>query len=157
MATESTSFLKGRSQILFTLFGPSPPSDLFACLTPPSEGIVRAQKAMTNPVVLRRGDFFGDSAVTGLVSTSTYVTSGAVVLVCIPAKEFERVLHSTDTGSKIAGTGEKLEANEEILALSKHIEQYLDVLMFFTQDTDEVSCFAHLLGLDPSHISPLVV
>jgi hypothetical protein len=67
---------------------------------------------------------------------------GAVVLVCIPAREFERVLHSTDTGSKIAGTGEKVEANEEILALSKHIEQYLDVLMFFTQETDEVSAGA---------------
>jgi hypothetical protein len=60
------------------------------------------------------------------------------VLVCIPAREFERVLHSTDTGSNLAGAVEKMEANEEILALTKHIEQYLDVLMFFTQEYDEV-------------------
>lgn len=87
-----------------------------------------------------RGDFFGDSAVTGLVSTSTYVTSGPVCLVGIPAREFEKVLHSTDTGSNMEGTVEKIGANEEITALSKHVEQYLDVLMFFTQDNapDEV-------------------
>lgn len=41
------------------------------------------------------------------------------------------------------GTVEKIGANEEITALSKHVEQYLDVLMFFTQDntTDEVYYF----------------
>jgi hypothetical protein len=71
---------------------------------------------------------------------------GSVVLVCIPAREFERVLHSTDTGSNLAGAVEKMEANEEILALTKHIEQYLDVLMFFTQEHDEVSS-SHLLFL----------
>lgn len=38
----------------------------------------------------------------------------------------------------MAGAVEKIETNEEILALTKHIEQYLDVLMFFTQETDEV-------------------
>lgn len=68
---------------------------------------------------------------------SNYV-AGPVTLVCIPAKEFERVLHSTDTGTNMAGVVEKIETNEEILALTKHIEQFLDVLMFFTQETDEV-------------------
>ncbi len=45
----------------------------------------------------------------------------------------------------MAGTVEKIEANEEITALSKHIEQYLDILTVFTQNnSEEVFIFSSL-------------
>ena len=47
------------------------------------------------------------------------------------------------------GTVEKIGANEEITALSKHVEQYLDVLMFFTQEitTDEVENMIFIISI----------
>jgi len=100
------------------------------------DGTVRVQKAMTNPLLLRKGDFFGDSSVTGQVSSCTYVTSGSVVLVCMRPRDFERVLASADAGVAHAdSSAEGIDASAEITALTNHIEQFLDILTVFKQSS----------------------
>ena len=97
------------------------------------EGMVQRVKAMSNPTPLRRGDIFGDSAVTGQPSQATYISSGPTLLICIPPKIFNAILHSSESDLNISNAGVTLEDS----ILSNHIEKYLDVLHLFNKDDAE--------------------
>ena len=94
------------------------------------EGVVKRVKAKSNPTTVRRGDIFGDSAVTGQVSQATYISSGSTLLVCIPPKIFNAILQSSESDFNISNTGVDLEDS----ILTNHIEKFLDILHLFSED-----------------------
>ena len=98
------------------------------------EGVVQCVKARSNPTMVRRGDIFGDSAVTGQASQATYISSGSSLLICIPPKIFNAILHSSESDLNISNTGVVLEDS----ILTNHIEKFLDVLYLFEEKGDEV-------------------
>lgn len=56
--------------------------------------------------------------------------TGPVVLVLVPPKEFDKILVSSESGI-VEGNYSSALDQDEIVALSKHIEQFLEVLMVF--------------------------
>jgi hypothetical protein len=92
----------------------------------------------------RRGDYFGDSAVTGQVSACTYVTSGPVVMVLVPPNEFNKILASSESGM-VDGEATSATDEDEIGALAKHIEQFLEVLMVFKMPSKQTGVRANTL------------
>lgn len=99
------------------------------------EGSIRCDKRGANPFQLTRGDYFGECALTEHPSPSSYVATGHVLLICVPAKTFEFVLSTADSGDWSAGAEGGEGSNEEI-TLSTHIDQFLDILALFQNAAD---------------------
>lgn len=94
------------------------------------EGGVRSVKAGSNAIHLTRGDYFGECALTDHPSPSSYFAVGNVLLICVPAKTFEFVLSTADSGDW-ASRAQSGELSNVEVALSRHIDQFLDILALF--------------------------
>ena len=78
---------------------------------------------------MRRGDIFGDSAVTGQTSQATYLSAGSTLLICIPPKIFNAILHSSASASDLNVSNDGVVQEDSIL--SNHVEKFLDVLYLY--------------------------
>lgn len=105
------------------------------------EGTVRAYhlaSATKRVQILTRGDYFGYSSVAQVMSFSSYVAAGHVLLICIPPLVFQSVV--TSDGSSKAVMGLEKYNNDDINttisqdddhALQRHVEVFYDYLLLF--------------------------
>lgn len=119
------------------------------------EGGIKVTKVGSpSPFYLTRGDYFGECALTGHPSTSSYTVTGTALLVCIPAKTFEFVLSTAESGGWTVnqqlrpdsiGFGSTTtssasgSAGAEILTLGSHIDHFLDVMAMFKKKDPSIA------------------
>ncbi len=102
------------------------------------EGSIAMKKLGSDPVYLTRGDYFGECALTNHTSTSSYSSVGNSLLICFAAKTFEKILHGAEAGGYSAFGEHSEQVSGELNSLSRHIDQFLDILALY-DPSDSVS------------------